>query len=820
MSENNQNIQPPSEISGQTLELAILPIKDAMLFPSVLMPMVVSGKDTIDMIDSALAGDKTYAQVLVKIDDEEPAIEQTDFLEEGDVLRGSDKKECQTPPPSIDKTNHAYELYEYGTRAAIAKMLKFPDGTVRFVAQGMERIKIEGIIQRTPFLKARVRIIPDEVEKSPEIEALARTVSNLFINIVKQVPYLPADEIQMAVMNTHNPLTLCYFIASNINVPIFEKQKILEANTLKEKLNRVLRLLNREQEIIKLGTKIQTEVQDEITKAQREHILREQMRAIQRELGEGEGESTDIKELKEKVAKLNVSNEVRKVAEDELNRLGRIHPSSAEYTVARTYLDWIVNLPWSLSVEDDLDIKKAQKILDEDHYGLEKVKERILEYLAVRKLKHDMHGPILCLVGPPGVGKTSLGRSIARAMGRKFYRMSVGGVHDEAEIRGHRRTYVGALPGRVLQGIRKAGSNNPIFMIDEIDKIGSDFRGDPSSALLEVLDPEQNFSFSDHYLEVPFDLSKVMFITTANVLDTIPGPLQDRMEVLELPGYTEDEKLYIAKRHLVPKQILEHGLTVEEFQFTDKAIGKIISSYTLEAGVRNLEREIATVCRKVAKDKVSSDDKKHAFKGVIIDEKDIEKYLGVEQFFSTVAERTSESGVVTGLAWTRAGGDILFIESTKMKGNQTLQLTGHLGDVMKESARAALSYIRSKAKVLGLPVDFYKDTDIHIHVPAGAIPKDGPSAGLTIAISLISLIRNKPVRPDVAMTGEITLRGKVLPVGGIKEKMLAARRAGIKTVLLPRLNEKDLKDISPRMIKGMQFKFVDSIQDSLKYVFK
>lgn len=812
MSEQENNQVP---VNNQTVELPILPIKDAVLFPSVLMPMIVAGQETITLVDAALAGDKTYGHILIKEeDDEKTAVD--DEPANPDVA-----KEC------LPVSSKAYELYEYGTRAVINKMLKFPDGTVRFVAQGIERFKIEGIVQRQPYLKARVRIVPDDVERTPEIEALARTVGNVFVDIVRQMPYLPFEEIQLAVMNTHNPLILVYFIASNINIPAGEKQKILEAATVKDKLERLLRLLNREQEIMRLGSKIQSEVKDEITKAQREHILREQMRAIQRELGEGESsESQEIKELKEKVSRLKAPAEVQKVADDELNRLARIHPSSAEYTVSRTYLDWMTNLPWNISTEDDLDIKKAQTVLDEDHYGLEKVKERILEYLAVRKLKSDMKGPILCFVGPPGVGKTSLGRSIARAIGRKFFRMSVGGVHDEAEIRGHRRTYVGALPGRILQGIRKAGSNNPLFMIDEIDKLGSDFRGDPSSALLEVLDPEQNFSFSDHYLEVPFDLSKVLFITTANVLDPIPAPLQDRMEVLELPGYTEEEKLHIAQRHLIQKEIAEHGLTNNDIIFTDEAISRVIGSYTIEAGVRNLEREIANICRKVAKDKAADMDacvngkKAPAKPPVKITAADIEKYLGVERYFSEVAERTSEPGVVTGLAWTRNGGDILFIESTKMKGNNTLQLTGHLGEVMKESARAGLSYIRAKAKELGLPVDFYRGTDLHIHVPAGAIPKDGPSAGLTIAVSLISLIRGKPVRADVAMTGEITLRGKVLPVGGIKEKVLAARRAGIKTVLLPRRNEKDLKEIPPRMLKGLQFKFVDTIQDSLKYVFK
>jgi ATP-dependent Lon protease len=556
-------------------------------------------------------------------------------------------------------------------------------------------------------------------------------------------------------------------------------------------------------------------VKEDMDRTQREYYLREQLKAIKKELGELDEHSTEIKDLREKIKKAKMPPEALAAAEKELDRLAKIPPASAEYTVARTYLDWLAELPWSETTEDNLNIDNGQKILDEDHYDLEKVKKRILEYLAVRKLKADMKGPILCFVGPPGVGKTSLGKSIARTMGRKFIRISLGGVRDEAEIRGHRRTYVGALPGRIIQGIKKAGSNNPIFMLDEVDKIGMDFRGDPSSALLEVLDPEQNFSFSDHYIDVNFDLSKVMFITTANVLDTIPPALRDRMETLELPGYSEDQKMMIAKEFLVPKQINEHGLSSEFIAFEDAAIQVVISSYTREAGVRNLEREIAAICRGVAKDVARGITEK-----VVILPETLHKFLGAVKFFPEVAERTSEPGVATGLAWTPTGGDIIFVEATKMRGEKGLTLTGQLGDVMKESAQAALAYVRSKGKDLGIEEDFFAKNDIHIHVPAGAIPKDGPSAGITMFVALTSLLTNRPIRNDVAMTGEITLRGLVLPVGGIKEKVLAAMRAGIRTIILPRKNEKDLEEIPERIRNEMNFKFIQRMDEAIEFALK
>jgi len=803
---------PPIPVGQSSAILPVLPMTDTVLYPGIMLPFLITDEEALAMIDEVLSHDRIMACIVIKEENAESAEEAHSRLGRDSIV---------TP---------LYDLYEYGTSAEIMKMSKLPDGTTRLVVRGLERIKLEGILQRKPYARAKIKIEPDIVEATPELEALVHTVMTTFINVIKQIPYLP-EELSMAVLNINSPTLLAYLIASNMNLSVPEKQKILELPNVKDKLERLLRLISRELEVLKMSNRIQAEIQGEITKAQKEEILREQMRIIQKELGETDERTVEIEEIKAKLKDARLSPEAQKVADEELNRLIRIPSASAEYSVVRTYLDWLIELPWSAATEDKLDINEAQKVLDEDHYGLEKVKERILEYLAVRKLKQDlpapsrtdgvgngqagMRGPILCFVGPPGVGKTSLGKSIARALGRKFYRMSLGGIRDEAEIRGHRRTYVGALPGRILQGIRKAASNNPVFMLDEVDKIGMDFRGDPSSALLEVLDPEQNFSFSDHYLEVPFDLSRVMFITTANILDTIPPALQDRMEVLELPGYTEEEKIKIAQRHLVSKQLKEHGLEAQEFEIDESALGEIINAYTREAGVRNLERNIATICRKIAKDKVSG---KEITKKVTA--QNLEKFLGQVQFFQEVAERTSEPGVATGLAWTPSGGDILFVESTRMRGNKNLTLTGHLGEVMKESAQAALSYIRSHAKKLKLAEDFFKDSDIHIHVPAGAIPKDGPSAGLTMAVSLISLLTDKPVRPDVAMTGEITLRGKVLPVGGIKEKVLAARRAGIKTVILPKKNTKDIKEIPERLTRGLNFAYVETIDQATKQALK
>jgi ATP-dependent Lon protease len=596
-----------------------------------------------------------------------------------------------------------------------------------------------------------------------------------------------------------------------------DKQEILEITDVKSRLEKVTLFLNKELQILELGSKIQSEVQGEISKNQREYYLREQMKAIKRELGEEEDERSEINELRKRLEEANLPEEPRKVVEKELERLAKIPPAAAEYTVSRTYIDWLLELPWSKSTEDNLDVNVARQVLDEDHYNLEKVKKRILEYLAVRQLKADMKGPILCFVGPPGVGKTSLGRSIARALGRKFVRISLGGVHDEAEIRGHRRTYIGALPGRIIQGLKKAGSNNPVFMLDEIDKVGADFRGDPSSALLEVLDPEQNFSFSDHYLEVSFDLSKVMFIATANLEDPIHPALKDRMEVIELPGYTSEDKVRIAQKFLIPKQLEAHGLKAEQLVFEPEAIEQIISAYTREAGVRNLEREIANICRGVAKEVVEAKSASPTNGKIYVVTKDeVRKYLGVIKFFADVKERTRRTGVATGLAWTSTGGDILFIEATKMRGKGNLTLTGSLGDVMKESAQAGLSYIRSKAKQYDIDEDFLDKFDIHIHVPAGAIPKDGPSAGVTIFTALMSLLTDRTVAHDVAMTGEITLRGLVLPIGGVKEKVLAAKRAGINKVILPEKNQKDLEEIPEHVRESMQFFFAKEMDDVIK----
>jgi ATP-dependent Lon protease len=616
-------------------------------------------------------------------------------------------------------------------------------------------------------------------------------------------------------MQVREPARLTDMVASYLKIAVEESQDLLSTNDVRARLEKLIVILGREIELLELGHKIQSQVQTELNKNQREYYLRQQLKAIQKELGEGDARSSEIEDLEKKIEAAKMPEDARKAADKELDRLKMIPPESAEHTVVRTYLDWLVTVPWSVSTDDNLDIKHARSVLDEDHFDLEKVKERILEFLAVRKLKSDTKGPILCFVGPPGTGKTSLGRSIARALGRKFVRLSLGGIRDEAEIRGHRRTYIGSLPGRMIQGLRNAGSNNPLFILDEVDKLGTDFRGDPASALLEVLDPEQNNAFVDHYLDVPFDLSKVLFLTTANVLDPIPPALRDRMEVLELPGYTEEEKLQIAERHLVPKQISENGLGNIKIEFTPDTVSEIIRSYTREAGLRNLEREIGRVCRKIARALTEGET---APERVTPDM--LHRFLGPRKFFSEAAERTQEPGVATGLAWTPNGGDILFIESTRMNGQKGVTITGSLGDVMKESAQAALSYVRSRAAQLGIAPDFFEKSDLHIHVPAGAIPKDGPSAGVTIAASLASLLSARPVRSDVAMTGEITLRGKVLPVGGVKEKVLAARRAGIKTVILPRRNESDLEDIPEEARKEMAFVFVDTVDEVLRHALR
>jgi ATP-dependent Lon protease len=748
----------------------------------MLLPFMVSQDRLVKLIDAALLANKMIGIVPIK------------------------NKEVTEVRPE--------DLFEVGTAAHILKMLKMPNNSIRLLIQGISRIRVTEFIQQEPFLRAKVRPLDDQGEKTTETQALMSGVKGIFQKFVEMAPNLPADLAIMA-MNVEDPGVLADLIASTLNLALEDKQAILETLEVKARLEKVNLLLNKELSILELGSKIQSQVREGIDKSQREYLLREQLKAIQKELGDKDERTVEVEELRQRIAKAKLPPEAMKEAERELDRLAKMPPSAAEYTVARTYLDWLIEIPWAAATEDNLDIKQAQKVLDEDHYDLEKVKKRILEYLSVRKLKADMKGPILCFVGPPGTGKTSVGKSIAKALGRKFIRMSLGGVRDEAEIRGHRRTYVGALPGRIIQGIRKAGSNNPVFMLDEIDKLGMDFRGDPSSALLEVLDPEQNYTFSDHYLEVPFDLSKVMFITTANILDPIPPPLRDRMEVLDLPGYTEEEKLRIAKGFLVPKQIQAHGLTEQNIQFQDEALRRLALEYTREAGVRNLEREIANICRGVAR-KVAEG----AGGLTVVDAESVPSYLGPIKFFSEVAERTSEPGVATGLAWTPTGGDILFIEATRMKGRKGFNLTGQLGEVMKESAQAALSYVRARAKALQIPENFFEGSDIHIHVPAGAIPKDGPSAGVTMFTAITSLLTGRPVRSDVAMTGEITLRGLVLPVGGIKEKVLAARRSGITTVILPKKNEKDLEEVPDQVKKDMKFHFVQKMDEVIQIALK
>jgi ATP-dependent Lon protease len=755
--------------------IPILPLRGTVLYPELILPIMVGRKRSVKLIDDAMEKDRIIGVVTQK------------------------RSETEDPKES--------ELYKIGVGALILRMIREMDGSQRVIVQGLSRIRIEQYAQKDPYYVAQVEVIDESSPQGVEVDALMMNLKNLFSKAVDLAPYL-TNEMGQMVSNIKSPGILADLIASNLNIPTAEKQNILDTLNVTDRLNKVHVLLNKEVQVLELGNKIQSQVKEDIDKTQREYYLREQLKAVKKELGEMDEHTAEIKELQDRIAKASMPEEALKAAQKELDRLAKIPPASAEYTVARTYLDWLIDLPWAFSTHDNLDIKNAKKILDEDHYNLEKVKKRILEYLAVRKLKSDMKGPILCFVGPPGVGKTSLGKSIARAMDRKFIRISLGGVRDEAEIRGHRRTYVGALPGRIILGIKKAGSNNPVFMIDEVDKIGMDFRGDPSSALLEVLDPEQNYSFSDHYIDLAFDLSKVMFITTANVLEPIPPALKDRMEVLELPGYSEEEKMMIAKNFLIPRQLEEHGLADNYLEFEDDAVTGIINSYTREAGVRNLEREIASVCRGVARE-VAEGKKGKAMVGAPM----LHKFLGPVKFFPEVAERTAEPGVATGLAWTPTGGDIIFIEATQMKGKKGLTLTGQLGDVMKESAQAALSYVRTNAKDLGIKDDFFGRTDIHVHVPAGGIPKDGPSAGLPIFIALTSLLTGHPVRSDVAMTGEITLRGLILPVGGVKEKALAARRAGISVIILPQKNEKDLEEIPERIKEQMKFKFVNRMDE-------
>jgi len=751
-------------------ELPLLPMEDMVIYPHTLVPLILKDPQLAAAVDEALSHERIAGAVM---------------------LKDREKK----------------EFHSTGSAILIHRMLKNPDGTLRMITQGLAKIGITKIIQEDPFPKAQVQVLEERPEQNERVEALMRAVMGQYQKMITLVPYIP-DELQAAAMNIEDPFRLVYFIATFIKMKPEDKQEILDLESAEEKLKKISSILQREVDLLELGTKIQSEVQDKMTKGQREYVLREQLKAIKKELGEEDELQVEIKEFREKMEAANLPEHVEKEAERELARLEKIPTASPEYGVIRTYLEWLTELPWSRETADNMDLDRAQRILDEDHYDLDKIKERILEYLAVRKLKEDMKGPILCFVGPPGVGKTSLGQSIARTLERKFVRLSLGGVRDEAEIRGHRRTYIGALPGTIIQSIRRAESRNPVFMLDEIDKVGADFRGDPSSALLEVLDPEQNAAFRDHYLDIPFDLSQVFFITTANMLETIHPALRDRMEVLMLPGYTNHEKVAIAQRYLIPKQTDAHGLEKEEVRFTDEGIQKIISSYTKEAGVRNLEREIARVCRKVAFKKGQG---QHT--GDIITPDALREYLGPERHFPEVAMRTSRPGVATGLAWTEAGGDILFVEATKMPGKKGLSLTGQLGEVMQESAKAALSYVRAKAGELGIAKDFFEKYDLHIHVPAGAIPKDGPSAGITVACAVASELTGRPVRNDVAMTGEITLSGLVLPVGGIKEKILAAKAAGIKKVILPARNRGDVEEIGEELKGGLEFVFVESVDE-------
>jgi ATP-dependent Lon protease len=761
--------------------MPILPLKETVVFPDSMIPLAIGQERSIRLVDEAVANDRPIALVTSR---------------DGD-----------------DEAQSADDLYAVGTAAAIHKMIRVPDGTLRILVQGLRRVRLARIVQDDPYLVGEFEELPDVITREKEIEALARNVETLFSRIIALVPYLP-DELQLAAANAEDPSALANLIATTMRLKTSEKQELLEEADVEARLRKLTVLLNRELELLELGTKIQSQVHSEMEKSQREYFLRSQMKAIQEELGEGDEQQAEIAELRAQIEEANLPEEAEKQARRELDRLAKLPSAAAEYGVIRTYLEWILSLPWNETSEDDLDLEKARKILDEDHYDLEKVKERIIEHLAVSKLKHDLSGPILCFVGPPGVGKTSLGQSIARALGRKFVRISVGGVRDEAEIRGHRRTYIGAMPGTIIRALRDAGTKNPVFMIDEIDKMGSDWRGDPSSAMLEVLDPAQNSSFRDHYLDLPFDLSRILFICTANQLETIPPPLLDRVEVIRLSGYTEEEKLGIAKRYLVPKQLEAHGLTSEQAKFTDNALRLVIREYTREAGVRNLDREIAALCRKAAADIAGGNRKR-----VRIDERRVRSWLGRPRFSGEVRRRTSDPGVATGLAVTPVGGDVLYIEATAMPGEGRLIVTGQLGEVMRESAQAALSWVRSHASDLGLEADWFEGKDVHIHVPAGAVPKDGPSAGIALATALASLALNRPVSEEVAMTGEITLTGQVLPVGGVREKVLAAQRAGVTTVVLPKENEGDLDDLPRDVRKSMTFVPADSIDEVIEVAF-
>jgi ATP-dependent Lon protease len=760
--------------------LPVLPLRDTVTFPETLTPLAVGQPRSIQLVNDVLGTNR----MLVMVASRDP--------------------ENEEPGPE--------ELYGVGVVGAVARMVKIPDGSLRILVQGMQRVKLGDYVAERPYLVARISELPDVSEPGPELEALSRNVQRTFLEIVEQIPYLP-EELQLAVANIDDPAALGHLIAGALRIGTEEKQKLLEEVDVGKRLRHLSRILARELEVVQLGTQIQSQVESEIDKGQREYFLRQQLKAIQDELGEGDEQQAEANELRDRIEAAELPEHALQAAERELARLEKLPPAAAEHGVIRTYLEWLVELPWSKGTADNLDIAHAREVLDEDHYDLEKVKDRILEYLAVRKLNPSSPGPILCFVGPPGVGKTSLGRSIARALGREFERISVGGVRDEAEIRGHRRTYIGAMPGTIIRALRDAASRNPVFMIDEIDKMGADFRGDPASAMLEVLDPAQNDSFRDHYLDLEFDLSDVVFIATANVLDTIPGPLLDRMETIELAGYTLEEKRQIARRYLVRRQIEANGLKPSQIEVTDAALTAIIEEYTREAGVRNLERQIGTVCRKVARQVAEGKAKGK----VRISAKRARELLGRRRVFAEQRRRTKDPGVATGLAWTPTGGDVLFIEATAMPGSGKLTITGQLGEVMKESAQAALSYVRGHWAEIApqLGESWFAEHDLHLHVPAGAVPKDGPSAGVAMTVALASLISGRPVRNDVAMTGEVTLTGQVLPIGGLKEKSLAAQRAGIKEVIVPARNEGDVAEIPERELAGLELVYVDEVAQAL-----
>ncbi|APR78828.1 ATP-dependent protease La [Minicystis rosea] len=782
MSEKKNPPMPPRSEEEVVFgdELPVLPIRNAVLFPGAVAPFDVGREKSVALV------------------------EDVDNLP-GPIIAIFAQRDPSTDDPGAE------DLYPVGCAARVLKALKHSSGNYSLILQGLTRIRLDSVTSNTPYLKAKIRRLDEPQTEDVEAEALAMSLRDIAKQVIQLMPELPREAASL-IDSIQAPGALADLVAANLDAPVEEKAQLIETIEVKDRIRKVLRLLTRQLEILKMRERINSQIKEEMGKNQREYVLRQQLKAIKEELGEDEGDQSDLDGLEDRIAKANLPTEAETVAKKQLKRLRTMQVGSAEYTVVRTYLDWILDIPWTNSTADNLEIGQVRKVLDEDHYGLEKVKKRILEYLAVRKLKQDKKGPILCLIGPPGVGKTSLGRSIARALGRKFVRVSLGGVHDEAAIRGHRRTYVGALPGQIIQGMKKSGTINPVFMMDEVDKIGHDFRGDPSAALLEVLDPEQNNTFADHYLEIPYDLSHVMFVATANVADPIPPPLRDRMEILEIPGYTRREKLAIARQHLLPKQLSEHGLTPEQLEVTDKALEEIIDHYTREAGVRSLERQIAGVIRGVAVKVAEGDTQKRR----IDNEDDIHEFLGAPKYTSEVAERTAESGVATGLAWTSVGGEILFIEATKMFGSGKLQLTGQLGDVMKESAQAALSFVRSNSSRFGIAKDFLEKSDLHIHIPAGAMPKDGPSAGVTMFTALVSLLTGIKVRHDVAMTGEITLRGRVLPIGGLKEKVLAAHRAGIKRIVVPERNRADLEEVPKEVVDELQFFFVGRMEQVLE----